>query len=104
MFLPRFVPWVVLLFCAGAMAAISDAPGVPQVRVDVARHGDTWTADFNFDRPVAAWVFPRSDVTASDRPPVAPANLDRNAPAAYDCSAAVTTMCSRPSAGNCHGA
>ena len=34
------------------MAAISDAPGVPKVRVEVARHGDTWTADFNFDRPV----------------------------------------------------
>jgi hypothetical protein len=64
MFLPRLVPWMALLFCTGAMAAISDTPGVPQVRVDVVRHGDTWTADFNFDRPVVAWVFPRSDLTS----------------------------------------
>jgi hypothetical protein len=67
MSLPRLVPWVTLLFCAGAMAAISDSPGVPEVRVEVARHGDSWTADFNFDRPVAAWVFPRSDLTSETR-------------------------------------
>ena len=67
MSLPRLVPWVTLLFCAGAMAAISDSPGVPKVRVEVQRHGDAWTADFNFDRPVAAWVFPRSDLTSETR-------------------------------------
>jgi hypothetical protein len=44
-------------------AAISDLPGIPQVRVEVSRNGGLWDADFIFDRSVTAWVFPRSDVT-----------------------------------------
>ena len=40
-----------LLLAHGAMAAIADTPGVPQVRVEVSRRGDAWNADFIFDRP-----------------------------------------------------
>jgi hypothetical protein len=49
---------------AAAYAAIADKPGIPQVRVEVSRHGDDWSAEFQFDRRVAAWVLPRSDLTA----------------------------------------
>jgi hypothetical protein len=47
-----------------APAAIRDAPGVPQVRVDVTRRGDAWSAELTFDRRFSAWVFSRSGVTA----------------------------------------
>jgi hypothetical protein len=53
-----------LLLSAAAPAAIRDAPGVPQLRVEVARRGDAWTADFIFDRRVTAWVFTRSGSTS----------------------------------------
>jgi len=52
-----------LVFVAPSTAKILDAPGIPQVRVEVRRSGDDWRAEFNFDRTVTAWVFPRSRVT-----------------------------------------
>ena len=60
----RLLPLLVLLGSAAAQAAIADKPGVPQVRIEVSRRGDEWSAEFQFDRQVAAWVFPRSDRTA----------------------------------------
>jgi len=51
------------LFAAPAAAKILDVPGVPQVRVEVKRNGDDWRAEFDFDRGVTAWVFPRSAIT-----------------------------------------
>lgn len=61
------VPWLALFHCTVAAAAISDAPGVPQVRVEVTRRDDAWSAQFIFDRRVTAWVFPRSDLTRDSR-------------------------------------
>src|SRR5436190_834119 len=52
-----------LLLAIPATAKILDAPGVPQVRVEVTRTGDEWRAEFNFDRTVTAWIFPRSALT-----------------------------------------
>ena len=65
----KFVPWLALLVCGIADAAITDAPGIPQVRVEVTRRADTWTAEFIFDRSVTAWVFRRSDLTSETRRP-----------------------------------
>ncbi len=66
--------WLVLAWCspAVALAAIADTPGIPQVRVDVRRDGNDWHADFTFDRGVATWIFPRSDVTREGRKPWRP--------------------------------
>jgi hypothetical protein len=58
--------------CATAHAASGDAPGVPQVRVEVTRRGDDWRAQYTFDRPLAAWVFPRSAMTAENPHPWRP--------------------------------
>jgi hypothetical protein len=63
MSLRGLVPWMALLACGIAEGAITSAPGIPQVRVEVTRRADTWTADFIFDRNVTAWVFRRSDLT-----------------------------------------
>ncbi|MEJ0086030.1 MAG: hypothetical protein WDO72_10125 [Pseudomonadota bacterium] len=60
----RLLPLLALLGTAAAQAAIADKPGIPQVRVEVSRRGDEWSAEFQFDRRVAAWVLPRSDRTA----------------------------------------
>jgi len=60
----RGVPWMALLVCGPVLAAIADQPGVPQVRVEVTRSEDAWQARYIFDRPVDAWVFPRSAPTA----------------------------------------
>jgi len=65
--------WVLLLaVSANSHAAIADVPGIPQVRVDVWRDGNQWHTDFTFDRPVATWVFPRSDVTREGGKPWRP--------------------------------
>jgi hypothetical protein len=45
---------------------------VPQVRVQVTRDGEQWSAEFEFDRGVAAWVLPRSDVTRDGGKPWRP--------------------------------
>jgi hypothetical protein len=63
------LPVLALSGPGAALAAIADQPGVPQVRIEVARRGDAWSAEFQFDRPVAAWVFPRSDQTAEGGKP-----------------------------------
>lgn len=62
----RFPPLTILalLACALAPVAKAQAPDVPQVRVEVTRRGDDWQAVFDFDRAFAAWVFPRSALTA----------------------------------------
>ena len=70
--LRRLVPWMALLAGVPAQAAISDLPGVPQVRVEVSRSGGLWDAEFIFDRPVTAWVFPRSAVTREGGKPWRP--------------------------------
>jgi hypothetical protein len=68
--------WLALACCAPALTlgAITDRAEIPQARVDVTREGNDWHADFTFDRGVAAWVFPRSDVTREGRRPWRPAS------------------------------
>ena len=61
--LARLLPALLLALGSPAFPAIRDAPGVAQVRVEITRRGDTWSAEYVFDRRVTAWVFPRSDVT-----------------------------------------
>ena len=63
------LPLMGLLVGAAADARIADAPGIPQVRIEVARRADNWTAEFIFDRSVTAWVFRRSDLTSETRRP-----------------------------------
>ena len=69
MSLRKFVPSLALLVCWAAEAKITDAPGIPQVRIEVTRRADSWTADFIFDRSVTAWIFRRSDLTSETRRP-----------------------------------
>ena len=60
---------VALLACVpavDALAAIGDKPFAPRVRVEVTREGAEFIAEYTFDRPVEAWVMPRSDVTRDD--------------------------------------
>ena len=57
------LPFIALLGTA-AHAAIADKPGIPQVQVEISRRGDAWSAEYQFDRPVTAWVLPRSSRTA----------------------------------------
>jgi hypothetical protein len=68
--------WLPALWLSGgpALAAITDLPGIPQVRVEVTRRGDDWTAEYHFDRRVTAWVLPRSDVTREGGKPWRPAS------------------------------
>jgi hypothetical protein len=40
--------------------------GSAQVRVEISRRGDAWTADYQFDREYPLWVFPRTDVTRDE--------------------------------------
>ena len=54
---------------SSGQTAIADKPGMPQVRIEISRRGDEWTAEFQFDREVTAWVFPRSDRTADGGDP-----------------------------------
>jgi hypothetical protein len=64
--------WLAALGVEPADAAIGDMASAPQVRVEVSRDGDAWFADFHFDRGVAAWVFPRSDITSDAGKPWRP--------------------------------
>jgi len=41
--------------------------GSAQVRVEITRRGNEWTADYQFDREYPVWVFPRTDVTRDDQ-------------------------------------
>ena len=40
--------------------------GSAQVRVEITRRGNEWTAEYQFDREYPVWVFPRTDVTRDD--------------------------------------
>src|SRR6188472_2520114 len=53
------------LGCAAHASAADDQEFLAPhfVQVDVSRSGDEWIADYSFDRPVAAWLLPRSSVT-----------------------------------------
>ena len=64
-----FATLLTLLAAVPAAAKILDAPGIPEVRVEVRRSGDEWRAEYTFDRTVAAWVFPRSRVTRESGKP-----------------------------------
>ncbi len=65
----RLLAFLALLASEAGHAAIADVAGIPQVRIEVARNGSTWSADFQFDRAVKAWVFPRSDVIVENGKP-----------------------------------
>ena len=58
-----------LLLAVGSQAAARtpEWSGSAQVRVEITRHGNEWTADYQFDRDSPVWVFPRTDVTREDR-------------------------------------
>jgi len=65
----RLLPVLALLLCGLAPAVNSQAPDVPQVRVEVTRRGDDWHAAFIFDLAFATWVLPRSAPTAEGGQP-----------------------------------
>jgi len=65
----RAVPWLALLMCAVAQVAAAGTPGVPQVRIEVTRHGDDWQAIYHFDLSSLLWVFPHSALTAEKPQP-----------------------------------
>ena len=50
-----------------AGAQVPGLSGTAQVRVEVTRSGNEWTAEYQFDRESPVWVFPRSDVSRGDR-------------------------------------
>jgi hypothetical protein len=60
---------LVALGAAPWQSAVAAESEVPQVRVEVTRRGDDWRAVFDFDRAFAAWVFPRSALTAEGGQP-----------------------------------
>jgi hypothetical protein len=53
--------------CAAMAAQSAELSGTAQVRVEITRHGDQWTAEYQFDREAPVWVFPRTDVTREDQ-------------------------------------
>lgn len=63
------VSWLALIAGLSIPTYADYLPGTAQVRVEVTRRGDTWTADYQFDRESPVWVFPRSDETREDHQP-----------------------------------
>src|SRR5690349_18402620 len=64
----RLLRWLLLGSLAGASPLALARDDVDffephEVRVDVTRRGDQWTAEYTFDRPAAAWLFPRTSPT-----------------------------------------
>jgi hypothetical protein len=58
---------LLLLVVGGqAMAKTPEWSGTAQVRVEITRRGNEWTADYQFDREYPVWLFPRTDVTRDD--------------------------------------
>jgi hypothetical protein len=59
---------VLLAVAASASTAAprTEWSGTAPVRVEITRHGDEWTAEYEFDREYPVWVFPRTDVTRED--------------------------------------
>jgi hypothetical protein len=51
---------------ASSAAPPNELSGTAQVRVEITRRGDEWTAEYEFDREAPVWVFPRTDVTRED--------------------------------------
>ena len=74
------VPWLALLVCAAARLTAAGTPGVPQVRVEVTRHGSDWQAVYDFDQPAQLWVFPHSALTAENARPWRPASWTVSTP------------------------
>ena len=60
--------FALLLFAVSGQAAARtpEWSGSAQVRVEITRRGNEWTADYLFDREYPVWVFPRTDVTRVD--------------------------------------
>ena len=48
---------------AGAAQAEVDFLAPHTVQVEVVRRGNQWTAEYTFDRPAEAWLFPRTSAT-----------------------------------------
>ena len=63
-----------LLFAVGchAVAKTPQWSGSAQVRVEITRRGNEWTADYLFDREYPVWVFPRTGVTRDELKPWRP--------------------------------
>ena len=64
----RLLPWLVLWLLPGvSLPALArdevDFFAPHQVRVEVTRRGDQWTAEYTFDRTAVAWLFPRTSPT-----------------------------------------
>lgn len=64
---------LILMLCsAPAWAQNKAAPLAPDLEVSVVRDGNSWTADFTFNRKAKAWVFTRSGVTHDSKQPWRP--------------------------------
>src|SRR5688500_290339 len=61
--LGRCVAWLLIAGGAPLHAQVAALSGTAQVRVEITRRGNEWTADYQFDRESPVWVFPRTDVT-----------------------------------------
>jgi hypothetical protein len=57
---------LMVAFGSQALARTQEWSGSAQVRVEITRRGNEWTADYQFDREYPVWVFPRTDVTRDD--------------------------------------
>ena len=53
-------------------AQTAELSGTAQVRIEITRRGNEWTAEYQFDRESPVWVFPRSDVTRVEQKPWRP--------------------------------
>jgi hypothetical protein len=54
---------LLLVLAANAARAEVDFLEPHEVQVEVSRRGDQWTAEYTFDRPAEAWLFPRTSAT-----------------------------------------
>jgi hypothetical protein len=61
----RIWPWLLLLAGAAPTEAETEQEFLAphEVQVAVTRHGTAWTVEYTFDRPVEAWLFPRTAPT-----------------------------------------
>ena len=63
----RCLALLLLVISGQAAARTPEWSGSAQVRVEITRRGNEWTADYQFDREYPVWVFPRTDVTRDDQ-------------------------------------
>jgi len=62
--------WVAVVACASTFAADRGNLNSPyEVAVEITHRGEEWTAQYSFDRPVGAWLFPRSSLSRDDKKP-----------------------------------